>query len=112
MALLWAFTSTQARQNSSWANTGPMMLLIYSSRCSRILKVPIVSSRKGFDSILMITLAMLPFTARDVLHTPIDYDALVKSSYLHNFMMMIMITYTASIGLLHNHNIAYLLTSR
>ena len=60
---LWAFTSTQARQNFSWANTVPMMPLIHSSRSSRILKGPIGSSRKGFDSILMITLAMLPFTA-------------------------------------------------
>ena len=45
------------------ANTVPMMPLIHSSRSSRNLKVPIGSSRRGFVSFLMITLAMLPFTA-------------------------------------------------
>ena len=31
-----------------------------------ILKVPIGTSRKGFDSILMITLAMLPYSTAHV----------------------------------------------
>ena len=55
---------------SGRTNTGPMMPLIHSSRCSRILKVPIGSSRKGFDSILMITLAMLPYSTAHVFLAP------------------------------------------
>ena len=82
MALLWAFTSTQARQNSLWANT-VLYSLFFEELTNPEGPYRLQPERVRFDPDDYPRDA--PLYGTRVLGTPIGHDAFVES-YLHNFI--------------------------